>query len=1209
MSRRSHRPARLARRAPIRRRPILESLEPRELLTGFQVMNNLDSGAGSLRAAITAVNADNVAGADTISFGIVGGGLQTIVLKTALPALTRTVTIDASTQPGFTGTGPVASPAVVIDGSGVAPGADGLSFTGAGGNVVRGLSIVGFTSGPGGGGSGILLGGSGGNVIQGNDLGVLPDGSTPRPNTNGIVVLSSGNSIGATGNGHANLISGNAGAGVLIYGPSATGNRVTGDRIGTDSTGFFGVGNTVGVLLAAPNNTVGGASVEAGNVISGNVGPTGQTGVGVLLIGASTGDLVQGNLIGTDASGGATTGTGDLPNVYGIYFGTPGGSKTDMVALDTIGGTTAGTGNVISGNFIGITGNVFTSLIAGNTIGLASGGARAVPNGDGILLGATGTTIGGTTPAARNVISASNTVTGTAGTGLDLTGDRDLVQGNFVGLTPAGIAASGFSNVTGIALHTTNSTIGGTTQAAANVIANNSGDAITLDNNGSNLIQGNYIGFTSAGVTVNGGNGIDIIVNPPSGGGPLTLNDTIGGTAAGAGNTITGSFNGSGIAVHNSGPMFAVYPPFPSTPVIGLTIRGNAIYANGRIGIDLAGNNTPIPGTLFITSATPAGGGLTISGTFTGSPSTTYGLDLFGNTAAAPVSPTGFGPGQFFLGSVNVTTDPSGFATFSPTVATPQAPLVSFSGTATGPDATTSEFSANFPGPRVATSADLAVTATASAASVIVGSRVTLTETVTNNGPDAASAVVLTDTLPTGLVNARVTAGAGTASVNANNVVTAQIGTLAAGGSVTVTITGNASQQGPLVDAPGVSSTTLDPNFSNNATTQTITVTPAPGVTGSDLAITQTASPASATLGTNLTYTLTVTNNGPVGATNVTINEFLPGGVTLVGVQPSQGAAASVNGTLIVDNLGAIAAGASATLTVVVTPTAAGTYTNAANVSGNQLDSIPGNNTTSISTVINPVTVVTPSINLQLSASVFPTVGAVGAVQLFTFTVTNAGPDPATNVTIIDRIPTNAVFLLAGSSQGGAATLANFVITSDVGTLAAGASATLTVALVPTSPGGFFNYGGAFTPDVPTATPSFAFGAVPVPAPAPISIGLIGPGVTGLAGSGRNRQLILSFNEPLAASTATHRSNYILTATKGNRRVSIVGATFNPGANSVTLTPSSPLDPSQTYRLVVVGTGPSGITDPSGHRLVGTAGGQAGTSYTANFFAGALPQV
>jgi len=88
----------------------------------FLVSSTADSGPGSLRQAILDANAHP--GADSIVFNIPGLGLHTISPSTALPTISDAVTIDGSTQPGFTG-----SPIIELDGSKAGANVDGLRIT------------------------------------------------------------------------------------------------------------------------------------------------------------------------------------------------------------------------------------------------------------------------------------------------------------------------------------------------------------------------------------------------------------------------------------------------------------------------------------------------------------------------------------------------------------------------------------------------------------------------------------------------------------------------------------------------------------------------------------------------------------------------------------------------------------------------------------------------------------------------------------------------------------------------------------------------------------------------------------------------------------------------------------------------------------------------------------------------------------------------
>src|SRR5438105_2729402 len=101
-----------------------DGLEPRQLLAVFTVTNTDDAGPGSLRAAIQ--NANTTAAADTIEFSIDSSGVQSIGLGSALPAITRPLTIDATTQDPN-----ALTPVIELDGAETGSSANGLTVNGA----------------------------------------------------------------------------------------------------------------------------------------------------------------------------------------------------------------------------------------------------------------------------------------------------------------------------------------------------------------------------------------------------------------------------------------------------------------------------------------------------------------------------------------------------------------------------------------------------------------------------------------------------------------------------------------------------------------------------------------------------------------------------------------------------------------------------------------------------------------------------------------------------------------------------------------------------------------------------------------------------------------------------------------------------------------------------------------------------------------------
>jgi len=119
-----------------------------------------------------------------------------------------------------------------------------------------------------------------------------------------------------------------------------------------------------------------------------------------------------------------------------------------------------------------------------------------------------------------------------------------------------------------------------------------------------------------------------------------------------------------------------------------------------------------------------------------------------------------------------------------------------------------------------------------------------------------------------------------------------------------------------------------------------------------DLSVTKTASPNPGQVGVPLSYRIIATNNGPAIATNVSVADTLPPGVTFVSATTTQG---NCNGTTAVNcNLGSLNVGASAIVTIVVTPSSASQITNSATVTGTETDSDLTNNTASATTLIQP---------------------------------------------------------------------------------------------------------------------------------------------------------------------------------------------------------------------------------------------------------------
>jgi CSLREA domain-containing protein len=354
-------------------------------------------GDCTLRGAILAANANP--GADTIAFNIgATGSSQTIAVgATSLPQINDAVTVDGWSQGGIGYTGP---PLIEIDGT-AAP-SDGLMANAP--VTIQGLVVNRFP------GSAIdLFPGSGGSLVQGNFIGTNASGTAASPNKgSGVYAASSGNTIG----GVRNVISGNA-AGVVL---PAGGNTVTGNYIGTSAGGTVVIGNDdSGVLVSSNSNNI------TNNVTSGATTTSGS-GAGIALDSGVAGspltdNVIQGNFVGTDATGNAAL-----------------GNSRRGISIVRASRTTV-SGNVISGNsgdgvFVAAEGT--ENVIKGNKIGVGADGTTPLGQSHGIeISGLSGDTIGGLNAGDGNVI-ANNigfgiVITGAA-TGDNILGNR--IYGN-----------------------------------------------------------------------------------------------------------------------------------------------------------------------------------------------------------------------------------------------------------------------------------------------------------------------------------------------------------------------------------------------------------------------------------------------------------------------------------------------------------------------------------------------------------------------------------------------------------------------------------------------------------------------------------------------------------------------------------------------------------------------------------------------------------
>ena len=351
---------------------------------------------------------------------------------------------------------------------------------------------------------------------------------------------------------------------------AAVSNQVQGNYIGTNADGTVALGNGLsGInLLRSSNNTIGGSSLAAHNIISGNKseGVTiGTVSEDVTII--ESNNVVQGNYIGTDVTG--TMALGNATN--GVDIEGVGASD------NTIGGTADGARNVISGNQgFGVLIGAPKNVVRGNYIGTDVTGQTAlgnIPGGVELVSGADGSTIGGTTDGARNVIS------GNQNDGVLILGSNTVVQGNSIGTNAAGNAplpnAIGVEIINGSA-----NMIGGPTpmpgQGVGNLISGNfNGVTISGTSATGNSVQGDLIGTDVTGAKPLRNDGDGVFVD--------AAQNAIGGTASGTRNVIAG--NGlNGIDLTANASQILVQGNYIGVDATGSSLLGNAsngVLSNG----------------------------------------------------------------------------------------------------------------------------------------------------------------------------------------------------------------------------------------------------------------------------------------------------------------------------------------------------------------------------------------------------------------------------------------------------------------------------------------------------------------------------------------------------------------------------------------------------------------------------------------------------
>ena len=573
---------------------------------------------------------------------------------------------------------------------------------------------------------GIEINGTGtsGNYVLANLIGTNNSATSALPNSfNGVLLYAGahGNYIGGSAEGEGNIISGNQSDGIEINGTGTSGNYVLENLIGTNSNGANAIANgNNGIYIGngATGNYIGIDASAQGNVISGNQSD------GIEINGSGTsGNYVRGNLIGTNSS--ATAALPNLNNGVLLYAG----------AHDNyIGGSAIGEGNIISGNQsdgIELDGSgTSANHVLGNVIGINSFASVILANGNNgvkIHSGAHDNFVGGT-GGGGNIIVAN------LSDGVDISGagsNANHILANMIGLFPDGRAVAGAEQLHAVrisdgAQYNLIGTDGdGVTDAAErNVLAGNESDGVYMTDEGTsfNVVAGNYIGVSVDGATPlpndfgvridhgasdnrvgtdGDGTSDDLERNVISG----NRNDGVGIFDGAHDNIVAGNYIGvdvtgtvdvgnawTGVVIQSSSDNLIGGDSDAERNVIsgnienGIEVRdegtgnsllGNVIYSNGQLGIDLDGDGVTSndsgdgdTGTNdlqnFPVLTVHSQDELTVS--LDSVANTTFHIELF--SASDPDS-SGYGEGQTFLMSLQLTTASNGHAEETVTLPAP----------------------------------------------------------------------------------------------------------------------------------------------------------------------------------------------------------------------------------------------------------------------------------------------------------------------------------------------------------------------------------------------------------------------------------------------------------------------------------------------------------------------------------------------------------
>lgn len=341
--------------------------------------------------------------------------------------------------------------------------------------------------------------------------------------------------------------------------------------------------------------------------------------------------------------------------------------------------------------------------------------------------------------------------------------------------------------------------------------------------------------------------------------------------------------------------------------------------------------------------------------------------------------------------------------------------------------------------------ADLSLSTVATPSTVNAGNNIAYTQTVTNNGPAAASTVSFTEAIPANTTFVSVSAPAGWTCTTTTSV-TCTNPSLAAGASADIIIFVNVAPSvaaGTITANSSVSSATSDPTLSNNSTVVTTLVQDK-----CDLAVTNGDAPDPVAAGGNITYTQTVSNSGPSNCSTATFTEVVPTNTTFQSLTPVPSGwsctlptVGSAGGTISCSDP-SVAPGSSSSFPVVVkvnAGTASGTViTDTATGATSTHDTNSGDDSATATATVAGAT----QADLSVTNTGSPNPVAAGSNITYTQTVKNGGPAAAATITYTNALPANTTFVSLSGPAGW--TCSNVTFTCTIATLAANATANFT---------------------------------------------------------------------------------------------------------------------------------------------------------------------